>query len=120
MKLEKLQKELDKRARFLPLKIERKLNFVARRLQLRARFNATIDPQKRSGRLFESIKATRQGTKIDLIAGNQSVNYASFVEYGTSRMYPRLYLTKAFDHVLKDLDKELKQMLFMTLDIKHG
>tara|TARA_R100001086_G_C11692362_1_gene218950 strand:- start:101 stop:469 length:369 start_codon:yes stop_codon:yes gene_type:complete len=120
MKLETLHKELDKRAKFLPSRIEKKLNFVSRRLMLRARLNATIDPKKRTGRLYESIKTKRTGTEIELVAGSASVNYADYVEFGTARMYPRLFLTKAYNLVLKDMKKELQQMIRMTLDVKNG
>ncbi len=118
MKIEKFTKELDKRAKFLPLAIERKLNFISRRLMLRARMNATLDPKKRSGRLYDSIRTQRKKEKIELVAGSSSVNYAGYVEFGTSRMYPRLYLTKAYNHVLKDMNKELKEMMDLHLRIK--
>ena len=107
MKISTLIDGLDNGSRNINRDIEIKLNFISRRLMLRARLNATIDPKKRSGRLFDSISAKRTGNKVELVAGSSSVKYADFVEYGTSKMYPRLFLTKAYNHVLNDVSNEI-------------
>ena len=120
MKISTLIDGLDNGSRNINRDIEIKLNFISRRLMLRARLNATIDPKKRSGRLFDSISAKRTGNKVELIAGSSSVKYADFVEYGTSKMYPRLFLTKAYNHVLNDVSNEIKKIAEINLRVRNG
>lgn len=51
-----------------------------------------------TGRLRNSITHTREGEETVLIGSN--VEYAPYVEAGTSRMKPRRFLKKAvFDHM---------------------
>ena len=99
--------------------LHKKLAFISRRLQDRAKLNATIDPRKRTGRLYDSITTKRKkeaaGTSITLIAGSSSVNYAGYVEFGTSRMYPRLYLSRAQKQVDETLPDELKRLATIYL-----
>tara|TARA_Y100000114_G_scaffold81391_1_gene75048 strand:+ start:1489 stop:1857 length:369 start_codon:yes stop_codon:yes gene_type:complete len=119
MKLKDFIKRLFKRSDQLDDELHKKLAFISRRLQDRAKLNATIDPRKRTGRLYDSITTKRKkeagGTSITLIAGSSSVNYAGYVEFGTSRMYPRLYLSRAQKQVDETLPDELKRLATIYL-----
>tara|TARA_Y100000593_G_scaffold95042_1_gene198743 strand:+ start:2396 stop:2764 length:369 start_codon:yes stop_codon:yes gene_type:complete len=119
MKLKEFIKRLFKRSDKLDDVLHDKLAFISRRLRDRAKLNATIDPRKRTGRLYDSIttntKKSQSGTRIALLAGSSSVNYAGYVELGTSRMYPRLYLTKANEQVQQTLPDDLKRIASIYL-----
>lgn len=119
MKLKEFIKRLFKRSDKLDDVLHDKLAFISRRLRDRAKLNATIDPRKRTGRLYDSIttntKKSQSGTRITLLAGSSSVNYAGYVEFGTSRMYPRLYLTKANEQVQQTLPDDLKRIASIYL-----
>ena len=119
MKLKDFIKRLFKRSDQLDDELHKKLSFISRRLEDRAKLNATIDPRKRTGRLYDSIttkkKKEAKGTSITLIAGSSSVNYAGYVEFGTSRMYPRLYLSRAQKQVDETLPDELKRLATIYL-----
>jgi HK97 gp10 family phage protein len=119
MKLFEFVKRLFKKSKNLDNELQTKLDFISQRLKDRARLNATIDPKKRTGRLYDSIssntKKTGDGIKITLQAGSSSVNYAGYVEFGTSRMYPRLYLHKARLQVQETLPKEMQKLASIYL-----
>ena len=119
MKLKDFIKRLFKRSDRLDDELHKKLAFISRRLQDRAKLNATIDPRKRTGRLDDSItakaKKSENGTSINLMAGSASVNYAGYVEFGTSRMYPRLYLSRAREQVQETLPDELRRLASIYL-----
>lgn len=119
MKLFEFVKRLFKKSKNLDNELQTKLDFISQRLKDRARLNATIDPKKRTGRLYDSIssntKKTGDGIKITLQAGSSSVNYAGYVEFGTSRMYPRLYLQKARLQVEETLPKEMQKLASIYL-----
>ena len=77
---------------------------------------AKIRVPVRTGRLRHSIRAKlsvgRSSTKLTLIAdaavgGRES--YASFVEYGTSRMSPRPYLKPGADRMTGSLERLLRK-----------
>ena len=114
MKLIDFVKKLFKKSKNVDNELQSKLLFITRRLQDRARLNATIDPRKRSGRLYDTISSkmtkSSDGVKIELSAGSSSVNYAGYVEFGTSRMYPRLYLSKAREQVQETLPHEMRKL----------
>ena len=119
MKLFEFVKRLFKKSKNLDNELQTKLDFISQRLKDRARLNATIDPKKRTGRLYDSIssntKKTGDGIKITLQAGSSSVNYAGYVEFATSRMYPRLYLQKARLQVQETLPKEMQKLASIYL-----
>ena len=119
MKLQNFIKRLFKRSDKLDDELHKKLSFISRRLQDRAKLNATIDPRKRTGRLYDSISAkakkTQSGTGITLMAGSSNVGYAGYVEFGTSRMYPRLYLSRAREQVKETLPDELRKLASVYL-----
>ncbi len=119
MRLKEFVKRLFKKSNNLDEELHNKLAFISRRLQDRAKLNATIEPRKRSGRLYDSIttitKKSKSGMSISLVAGSSSVNYAGYVEFGTSRMYPRLYLSRAQKQVQETLPEELKRLASIYL-----
>ena len=60
MKLKDFIKRLFKRSDQLDDELHKKLSFISRRLEDRAKLNATIDPKKRTGRLYDSITTKRK------------------------------------------------------------
>ena len=92
---------------------------VKSRLLEEARLNATIYPRRISGDLYNSIKVgdtiVDNRYRLFLQAGDQKVNYAGFVEFGTNRMAPRLYLTKAYSKIDNDLPQRLKKFISLYL-----
>ena len=99
-------------------------HYIARRLVSSAQTNATIDPKVITGELWKSIgtivKKTNTGALITLKAGNSTAYYAPFQELGTNRLYPRLYLEKARNHVLSSLPEELKKITKIYLGKMNG
>ncbi len=60
-----------------------------------------------TGALRNSIAARKNGLKATVGAGNNNVNYASFVEYGTYKMAAQPFMTPAKEIA----DRYLKQRL---------
>lgn len=122
MLLSKFIEKLFKKSTRLPDAIFNEVQELQSSLLKKARLNATIDPRRRSGNLYNSISAGRvkvgKKSRIILQAGDQKVNYAGYVEFGTSRMYPRLYLTKAFAEVERETPKRLSRFISTYMRIK--
>ena len=122
MLLSKFIEKLFKKSTRLPDAIFNEVSELQSSLLKKARLNATIDPRRRSGNLYNSISAGRvkvgKKSRIILQAGDQKVNYAGYVEFGTSRMYPRLYLTKAFAEVERETPKRLSRFISTYMRIK--
>ena len=122
MILSKFIEKLFKKSTRLPDAIFNEVQELQSSLLKKARLNATIDPRRRSGNLYNSISAGRvkvgKKSRIILQAGDQKVNYAGYVEFGTSRMYPRLYLTKAFAEVERETPKRLSRFISTYMRIK--
>lgn len=122
MLLSKFIEKLFKKSTRLPDAIFNEVLELQSSLLKKARLNATIDPRRISGNLYNSISAGRvkvgKKSRIILQAGDQKVNYAGYVEFGTSRMYPRLYLTKAFAEVERETPKRLSRFISTYMRIK--
>ncbi len=122
MILSKFIEKLFKKSTSLPDAIFNEVQELQSSLLKKARLNATIDPRRRSGNLYNSISADRvkvgKKSRIILQAGDQKVNYAGYVEFGTSRMYPRLYLTKAFAEVERETPKRLSRFISTYMRVK--
>tara|TARA_R100000654_G_scaffold21770_1_gene43929 strand:- start:299 stop:667 length:369 start_codon:yes stop_codon:yes gene_type:complete len=122
MLLKKFIEKLFGKAKKLDDSLSKDLSEIESKLLKRARLNATIDPRRRTGNLYESISVGKikvdNKTRIILQAGNQKVNYAGYVEFGTSRMYPRLYLTKAQRETEREMSKKLQQFASLYMRIK--
>ena len=90
-----------------------------------AKINATTYPRVRTGRLRSSINGfttMKMGeSRVFLMAGGRvggsEVNYARFVEHGTSRIAPRRYLGRSFDKELKRLPDRLSDLLGNSLGV---
>tara|TARA_R110000824_G_scaffold111857_5_gene260676 strand:+ start:1317 stop:1700 length:384 start_codon:yes stop_codon:yes gene_type:complete len=74
-------------------------------LERQGKINATSYPKVRTGRLRSSITGAYNGriSNPEIVlraggyAGGAEVDYAGYVEYGTSRMSPRLYLNRSIE-----------------------
>ena len=85
------------------------------RLEADAKLNATTYPKVITGRLRSSIQGRLDQGNILLQAGGpakgQTVDYAGYVEFGTSRIAPRLFMGRAVDKEQPRLQKELAKLL---------
>tara|TARA_Y100000592_G_scaffold14033_1_gene19864 strand:+ start:8413 stop:8802 length:390 start_codon:yes stop_codon:yes gene_type:complete len=103
--------------------LDKILKVTALEMERDAKLNATKDPRVRTGRLRSSITGavvSEQGTpRIILSAGGrlgQEVDYASYVEFGTRYIRPRLYLGRAYDKQRQSLDNRLSDLLRRVLE----
>ena len=81
----------------------------------KAKINATSYPKVISGRLRSSIQGRAKDGMIILQAGGhidgEVVDYAPYVELGTSKMAPRLFMKRAIDQEAPHLESRLKKLL---------
>ena len=103
--------------------LHKQLTILAFQSERQAKLNATDDPKVRTGRLRASITglvdAKNGNPRMLLRAGGDTtgspVNYARFVEFGTKRMYPRLFMGRAIKQTIQQAPKELRDVLSITL-----
>ena len=103
--------------------LRKKLTIIALRSEREAKKNATDYPKVRTGRLRSSITgivdAKDGNPRAVLRAGGNSggtpVLYAKYVEFGTRKMAPRLFMKRGIEAALKDADKELRDLLSLSL-----
>ena len=115
MKLKKFIDRLFKKSKSFEDEFGKELLSISKGLKFRAQLEAHKDPKRRTGELIKSIRApikkTRFGFFIQLQAGNSKVNYAKYIEYGTSRIYPRLFLKRSQEIENRKIPNELKEKL---------
>lgn len=101
-----------------------KLRALSLKAETEAKRNATDYPRVRTGRLRSSITglvSTKDASpRMILIAGGNTrgapVNYARFVEFGTRRMQPRLFMGRAMKKVAtNEVTKELRDLLDLSV-----
>jgi HK97 gp10 family phage protein len=103
--------------------LRKKLTIIALKSEREAKKNATDYPKVRTGRLRSSITgivdAKDGNPRAVLRAGGNSggtpVLYAKYVEFGTRKMAPRLFMKRGIEAALKDADKELRDLLSLSL-----
>ena len=102
----------------------KKLKILSLKAEADGKRNATDFPRVRTGRLRSSITGlidTKEGRpRMILRAGGNTkgapVRYAAFVEFGTKRMRPRLFLGRAMQKIERsDTPKELRDLLKLAL-----
>ena len=102
----------------------KKLKILSLKAEADGKRNATEDPKVRTGRLRSSITGlvdTKEGRpRMILRAGGNTkgapVRYAAFVEFGTKRMRPRLFLGRAMQKIERsETPKELRDLLKLAL-----
>ena len=106
--------------------LRKKLLVIALKAEREAKKNATDYPMVRTGRLRSSITAivdAKDGNpRAVLRAGGKSggtpVLYAKYVEFGTRKMAPRLFMGKGINAALKDADKTLRDVLSLALQVQ--
>ena len=111
--------------RLLLKTLRKKLRVLALKAEREAKKNATDYPKVRTGRLRSSITgivgARRGNLRALLRAGGNSggapVLYAKYVEFGTRKMAPRLFMKRGIETALKDIDKELQDLLVVSLQV---
>jgi HK97 gp10 family phage protein len=102
----------------------KKLKILSLKAEADGKRNATDYPRVRTGRLRSSITGlvdTKEGRpRMILRAGGNTkgapVRYAAFVEFGTKRMRPRLFLGRAMQKIERsETPKELRDLLKLAL-----
>ena len=102
----------------------KKLKILSLKAEADGKRNATDFPRVRTGRLRSSITGlidTKEGRpRMILRAGGNTkgapVRYAAFVEFGTKRMRPRLFLGRAMQKIERsETPKELRDLLKLAL-----
>ena len=119
-------KRIDKADNRLLKTLRKKLTIIALKSEREAKKNATDYPKVRTGRLHSSITgivdAKDGNPRAVLRAGGNSggvpVLYAKYVEFGTRKMAPRLFMKRGIETALKDADKELKNLLSLSLQVQ--
>lgn len=114
---------LNKADRKLLDTLQQKLMIIALKAERGAKRRATNYPKVRTGRLRSSITAitdAKDGNpRAVLRAGGNSggapVLYAKYVEFGTRKMAPRLFMGKAVRSAQKGVRRELKNLLVLAL-----
>ena len=101
-----------------------KLRILSLKAEAEAKRNATDYPRVRTGRLRSSITglvSTKDASpRMILMAGGNTkgapVRYAKFVEFGTRRMSPRLFMGRAMKKVAtNEVTKELRGLLDLAV-----
>ena len=118
-----LIKNVDRADRRLLKTLRKKLMVIALKAERQAKLNATDFPKVRTGRLRSSITAivdAKDGNpRAVLRAGGNSggvpVLYAKYVEFGTRKMAPRLFMKRGIETALSKADKELQDLLTISL-----
>ena len=119
-------KRIDKADNRLLKTLRKKLTIIALKSEREAKKNATDYPKVRTGRLRSSITgivdAKDGNPRAVLRAGGNSggvpVLYAKYVEFGTRKMAPRLFMKRGIETALKDADKELENLLSLSLQVQ--
>ena len=114
---------LNKADRKLLDTLQQKLMIIALKAERGAKRRATFYPKVRTGRLRSSITAitdAKDGNpRAVLRAGGNSggvpVLYAKYVEFGTRKMAPRLFMGRAIRSAQKGVRRELKNLLVLAL-----
>ncbi len=101
-------------------KMDKLTNKTASKMKMQAVKNAHIYPKKRTGRLVSSIQGEvlKSGGDFEILvfADTDVAPYAEFVEFGTSRMKPRLYIKRAVEKVQPSFEKAVDDLLSETLE----
>ncbi len=118
--LKQFQARMRRADRELIKTLFQKLRILSLKAEAEAKRNATDYPRVRTGRLRSSITglvSTKDAVpRMILMAGGNTtgapVRYARFVEFGTRRMQPRLFIGRAMDKIAtNEVTKELKDLL---------
>ena len=116
-------KRIDKADNRLLKTLRKKLTIIALKSEREAKKNATDYPKVRTGRLRSSITgivdAKDGNPRAVLRAGGNSggvpVLYAKYVEFGTRKIAPRLFMKRGIEAALKGADKDLRNLLSLSL-----
>lgn len=105
--------------------LERVLTISSLRMEKSAKLNATSFPRVRTGRLRSSITglvdAPNGVPRIVMRAGGttsgQDVYYAKYVEFGTNRIKPRLFMGRSVKRERELLPDRLNDLLSIALEV---
>ncbi|MBG89537.1 MAG: hypothetical protein CMO80_21940 [Verrucomicrobiales bacterium] len=117
---EELNKKLTRQQKRMNTEFANKAQIIAFKIERQAKINATTYPRVVTGRLRSSIQGlsrlTNEGPEVIIQAGGKNeVNYARYVEFGTQRIKPRLFIGKAVGTVKATLRTQLRNVLKTVL-----
>lgn len=107
--IDQVQSQLRRSAQEAIEKAKRELQMTALEVEREAKLNAPVD----TGMLRASITNEEVDDGYEVFT---NVEYAQFIEYGTSRQAARPFLTPALDVATKGLKQRLERIIAEQLD----
>tara|TARA_R100000664_G_C2759822_1_gene150034 strand:+ start:1494 stop:1871 length:378 start_codon:yes stop_codon:yes gene_type:complete len=113
---EQMAQDLARSDRKFNSSLDRLAKRTANKMKNQAIKNAHIYPKRRTGTLIESIQAdvdveSDGKHNIYIFPDLDVAHYAEYVEFGTSRMKPRLYIKRAIDKELPAFQKATEKLI---------
>ena len=112
---DELQNDLARSSNRFNKQLKKLAGRTADRMKNQAIKNAHIYPKKRTGRLISSIQGEAIVIGYDYnifgYADSDLAPYSEYVEFGTSRMKPRLYVKRAIDKIEPSFRKQAEGLL---------
>ena len=122
---EEFQQNLNQADRRLLLELRRELTIAGLNMERRSKNKEFSRFNNDTGRLRASIGSTfraRSGRPtVELTAGSSfggaDVDYAQYIEFGTSRITPRLFLGRSVDQERRALTPRLANLMAVVLNV---
>lgn len=122
---EEFQQNLNQADRRLLLELRRELTIAGLNMERRSKNKEFSRFNNQTGRLRASIGSTfraRSGRPtVELTAGSSfggaDVDYAEYIEFGTSRITPRLFLGRSVDQERRALTPRLANLMAVVLNV---
>ena len=123
---DEFSRRIDKSHTELLKTLRKKLTIIALKAEAQAKKNATSFPRVITGRLRSSITGivdAKDGNPRAFLraggnSGGEPVTYARYVEFGTRKMRPRLFMFRALNKIYKEIPEDFKDLLSISLDVK--
>lgn len=121
-------RNLEQADRRLLRELRRELTIAGLNMERRSKNKEFSRFNNRTGRLRASIGSTfraRSGRPtVELTAGSSfggaDVDYAEYIEFGTSRITPRLFLGRSVDQERRELTPRLANLMAVVLNVTRN
>lgn len=121
-------RNLEQADRRLLRELRRELTIAGLNMERRSKNKEFSRFNNQTGRLRASIGSTfraRSGRPtVELTAGSSfggaDVDYAEYIEFGTSRITPRLFLGRSVDQERRDLTPRLANLMAVVLNVTRN
>jgi len=125
---EEFQQNLNQADRRLLRELRRELTIAGLNMERRSKNKEFSRFNNQTGRLRASIGSTfraRSGRPtVELTAGSSfggaDVDYAEYIEFGTSRITPRLFLGRSVDQERRALTPRLANLMAVVLNVSRN